>query len=430
MFCPSHTYAYLCNDIMSWESFIARRIYFDKDKRREVSPPAVRLAVAGVALGLAVMILSVAIVVGFKHEIRDKVIGFGSHINISAFSSNTSYETPPIEYSEFIYDILHHDADVARIEPYATKPGIFKTDSQYMGIVVKGVTHDYDWDFYARHLVEGALPQMCDTALSSEIIISQHIATHLQLGVGDGVLAYFVDDQRARARKFNVVGIYKTDLSDYDKLFVLGDVRQIQQINSWQEDQYSGIELRLHDFDKTSEVSYRLYQLFILTPDSHGTHYYVRSVQDLNPVFFGWLNLLDMNVWIILILMAVVAGFTMISGLLIIILENTAMIGTLKALGANNRSIRSTFLNVAGYLVGRGMLWGNVVGITLCLLQKHLHILKLNPEAYYISYVPIELNIGYILLLNVACLVVSMLMLLGPSYIVALIRPAQSIKFE
>lgn len=415
---------------MSWESFIARRIYFDKDKRREVSPPAVRLAVAGVALGLAVMILSVAIVVGFKKEIRDKVIGFGSHINISAFSSNTSYETPPIEYSDFLNDILHADSDIARVEPYATKPGIFKTDSQYMGIVVKGVMHDYDWEFYSRHLVEGSVPQMCDTVTSTEIIISQHIAARMQLGVGDGVLAYFVDGQHARARKLTVVGIYKTDLADYDNLFVLGDVRQIQHINGWQESQYSGIELRLHDFDKLEEVSYRLYQQLIITPDSYGMHYYVRSVRDLNPVFFGWLDLLDMNVWVILTLMAVVAGFTMISGLLIIILENTAMIGTLKALGANNGSIRRTFLNVAVFLVGRGMLWGNVVGLAVCLLQKHLHLLKLNPEAYYLSYVPIELNIVHILLLNIACLVVSMLMLLGPSYIVALIRPAQSIKFE
>ena len=415
---------------MSWESFIARRIYFDKEKRREVSPPAVRLAIAGVAMGLAVMILSVAIVVGFKNEIRDKVIGFGSHINISAFSSNTSYETPPIQYSKFLQNILQDDSDVSRIEPYATKPGILKTDSQYMGIVLKGVTAEYDWGFYKQHLVTGDIPQLCDSSTSTDIILSQHIASQLQLSVGDGVLAYFVDGQRARARKLNVTGIYKTDLADYDNLFMLGDARQIQQINGWNDDQYSGVELRLHKFDRLDEVCYRLYQLLITSPDSYGTHYYVRSVRDLNPVFFGWLSLLDMNVWIILILMAVVSGFTMISGLLIIILENTSMIGTLKAIGANNRSIRRTFLNVAVYLVGRGMLWGNIAGLAICLLQHHFHILKLNPEAYYISYVPIELNVAYIILLNVATLVISMLMLLGPSYIVALIRPAKSIKFE
>lgn len=415
---------------MSWESFIARRIYFDKDKRREVSPPAVRLAIAGVAMGLAVMIISVAIVIGFKHEIRDKVIGFGSHINISAFTSNTSYETSPIQYSNTLQQTLQDDADVARIEPYATKPCILKTDSQYMGVVLKGVTPEYDWAFYRQHLVAGSLPQLCDTTTSTQIIISHHIASQLQLSVGDGVLAYFVDGEQARARKFNITGIYKTDLADYDNIFMLGDVRHIQQINKWFFDQYSGIELRLHDFNRLDEVSYRLYQQLIVEPDLYGNHYYVRSVRDLNPVFFGWLSLLDMNVWIILILMAVVAGFTMISGLLIIILENTSMIGTLKAMGANNRSIRRTFLNVATYLVGRGMLWGNIAGLVLCGLQYHFHILKLNPEAYYISYVPIELNIWYLILLNIATLVVSMLMLLGPSYIVALIRPAKSIKYE
>lgn len=415
---------------MRWESFIARRIYLDKDKKREVSPPAVRLAIAGVAMGLAVMILSVAIVIGFKQEIRNKVIGFGSHVRISAFSSNTSYETPPIQYSDSLERVLQSYPEIARIEPYATKPGIFKTDDHYMGIVFKGVTRQYDWQFYKQHLVAGDIPQLSDSAASLEIMLSHTIASKLQLDVDDSVLGYFVDGQRVRARKFTVSGIYKTDLADYDNIFVLGDAWQVQQIEGWVFDQYSGIELRLHDFDKIDEMTYRLYQDLLATPDFYGTHYYVQSVRELNMVFFGWLELLDMNVWIILILMAAVAGFTMISGLLIIILENASMIGTLKAIGASNRSIRRIFLNIAIYLVGRGLLWGNVVGLSLCLLQKHFHILKLNPEAYYIPYVPIELNMWYILLLNAASLAVSMLMLLGPSYIVALIRPAKTIKFE
>lgn len=415
---------------MSWESFIARRIYLDKEKKREVSPPAVRLAIAGVAMGLAVMILAVAIVIGFKREIRDKVIGFGSHIRISAFSSNTSYEAPPIQFSDSLHDVLAADADIARIEPFATKPGIFKTDNQYMGVVYKGVDACHDWSFYSRHLIDGSLPQITDSATSKEVIISHAIANKLQLAVGDDILSYFVDGTRVRARKFLITGIYKTDLADYDNLFVIGDARQVQQLNAWLPDQYSGIELRLHDFGRLDDTTYRLYQQLIMTPDAYGAHYYAMSVRELNPTFFGWLTLLDMNVWIILILMAAVAGFTMISGLLIIILENASMIGTLKALGASNRSIRRTFLNVAVYLVGRGLLWGNIIGLAICLVQKHFHLLKLNPEAYYIPYVPIELNIGYVLLLNVASLVVSMLMLLGPSHIVALIHPAKTIKFE
>lgn len=414
---------------MKWESFIAQRIYFGRDNRGEMSPPAVRLAVAGVALGLAVMILTVAIVVGFKHEIRDKVVGFGSHIRISAFSSNTTYETPPVQLSDSLRQVLASDAEIERIEAYATKPGIFKTDDNYLGVVLKGVTPDYDWCFYRDYLVEGRLPELQDSTASNEILVSQPIASKLHLKVGDGVLAYFVQDN-VRARKFVIAGIYKTDLSEYDNLFVLGDARQVQRLNGWQPDQYSGIELRVADFGRLSETAYKLYTELLAVPDGYGAHYYVQSVRELNPVFFGWLDLLDMNVWVILILMAAVAGFTMISGLLIIILENAGMIGVLKALGAGNGGIRSIFLQVSALLVGKGLLWGNAVGLSLCLIQKYFHVLKLNPEAYYIPYVPIELNVGYVLLLNVGCLLVSMLMLVGPSYIVALIRPAQSIKFE
>ena len=264
----------------------------------------------------------------------------------------------------------------------------------------------------------------------NRILISQAIASKLSIGVGDGVLAYFVQNEAVRARKFIVDGIYKTDLSDFDNLFVIGDARQVQRLNAWQPDQYSGFELRVAHYDKLDDTTYRLYTQLLMKPDAYGQHYYTQSVRELNPVFFGWLDLLDMNVWVIIILMAIVAGFTMISGLLVIILEKTSMIGVLKSLGASNRSIRAIFLYVSAFLVGKGLLWGNVVGLSLCLIQKYFHVLKLNPEAYYIPYVPIELNIWYILLLNIGSLVVSMLMLLGPSYIVALIRPAQTVKYE
>lgn len=415
---------------MKWESFVARRIYFDKEHQHEVSPPAVRLAIAGVALGLAVMILTVAIVVGFKKEIREKVVGFGSHIRISAFSSNTTYETPPIQFSDSLSQLLSADKEIVCVEPYATKPGIFKTDEHYMGIVIKGVMPGYDWSFFSSYLTEGSIPQLTDSVASDRILVSQAIASKLGLEVGDGVLAYFVQDEAVRARKFIVEGIYKTDLSDFDNLFVIGDARQVQRLNAWQPDQYSGIELRVAHYDRLDDTTYRIYTQLLIKPDAYGQHYYTQSVRELNPVFFGWLDLLDMNVWVIIILMAVVAGFTMISGLLVIILENTSMIGVLKSVGASNRSIRTIFLNVSVFLVGKGLLWGNVVGLTLCAVQKYFHVLKLNPEAYYIPYVPIELNVWYVLLLNVGSLIVSMLMLVGPSYIVALIRPAQTVKYE
>ena len=311
---------------------------------------------------------------------------------------------------------------------YALDFGL-KTDEAMQGIMLKGVDGDYDWSFFKKYLVEGNLPLITDSATSNEVIVSKTIADKMNLHVGDKIYCYFVQDQ-VRARRFLVSGIYQTDFSDYDKLLMIGDVRQVQRLNGWTPDQYSEIELLVNDFDQADNIAYDLYTQLIDHPDDYGTHYYPQSIRTLNPIFFGWLDLLDMNVWIILILMAAVSGFTMISGLLIIILERANMIGILKALGANNTSIREIFLYVSTFLVGKGMIWGNVIGLALCFLQQQFHIIKLNPEAYYVPYVPIELNFWYILWLNIGCMAISVLMLIAPSYLVSLIRPAKSIKFE
>ncbi len=412
----------------NWKLFIANRIHFDKIGRKKATPPAVRVAVAGVALGLVVMILSVAIVIGFKQEIREKVVGFGAHVQITAFDNNATYEKQPIQCNDTLRDFLTSSDAIARVEPVGTKLGVLKTETDFMGVVLKGVATDYDWTFFQKYLIEGSLPQLQDSITSNEVLISQIIADKMRLQVGDKIYCYFVQEQ-VRARRFTVSGIYKTDFSEYDKLLMVGDVRHVQKLNGWHPDQYSDIELTLHDFDQVDRVAEELNTQLIL-PDDYDTHYYSRSVRTLNPIFFQWLDLLDMNVWIILILMAVVAGFTMISGLLIIILERANMIGVLKALGANNTSIRKIFLYLSLFLVGKGMLWGNIIGIALCLLQQQFHIIALDPEAYYLPYVPIELNPWYILWLNVGCMVVSVLMLIAPSYLVSLIRPAKSIKFE
>lgn len=413
----------------NWKLYIANRIHFDKSTRKKATPPAIRVAVAGVALGLAVMILSVAIVIGFKQEIRDKVVGFGSHIQITSFDSNTTYEKHPVQYTDSLRDVLLAHEGVARVEPVGTKLGMVKTDSDFMGVVLKGVLPDYDWSFFKKYLVDGALPSLQDTAASNEVLVSKTIADKLQLQVGDKIYCYFVQEQ-VRARRFLVSGIYQTDFSDYDKLLMIGDARQVQRLNGWEPDQYSEIELLVNDFNRADDIAYDLYTRLIDRPDDYGTHYYPQSIRALNPIFFGWLDLLDMNVWIILILMAAVSGFTMISGLLIIILERANMIGILKALGADNTSIRKIFLYVSTFLVGKGMIWGNAIGLALCLIQQQFHIVKLNPEAYYVPYVPIELNFWYILWLNIGCMAISVLMLIAPSYLVALIRPAKSIKFE
>lgn len=413
----------------NWKLYIANRIHFDKHNRKKATPPAIRVAVAGVALGLAVMILSVAIVIGFKQEIRNKVVGFGAHIQITSFDNNMTYEKQPIQYTDSLHDVLAAHDGIKQIDPVGTKLGMIKTDSDFMGVALKGVPVGYNWSFFDKYLVDGALPALNDSATSNEVLVSKVIADKLNLHIGDKIYCYFVQDQ-VRARRFTISGIYQTDFLDYDKLLIIGDVRHVQRLNNWNADQYSEIELLVNDFDQTDDIAYDLYVQLIDHPDDYGTHYYPQSIRTLNPIFFGWLDLLDMNVWIILILMAAVSGFTMISGLLIIILERANMIGVLKALGANNTSIRQIFLYVSTFLVGKGMIWGNIIGITLCLLQQQFHIIKLNPEAYYVPYVPIEINPWYILWLNVGCMVISVLMLIVPSYLVALIRPAKSIKFE
>lgn len=413
----------------NWKLYIANRIHFDKSNRKKATPPAIRVAVAGVALGLAVMILSVAIVIGFKQEIRDKVVGFGSHIQITSFDSNTTYEKQPVQFTDSLRNVLLAHEGVVRVDPIGTKLGMIKTDSDFMGVVLKGVLPDYDWTFFKKYLIDGNLPILQDSTASNEVLVSKTIADKLGLQVGDKIYCYFVQEQ-VRVRRFLVSGIYQTDFSDYDKLLIIGDARQVQRLNGWESDQYSEIELLLNDFNRADDIVYDLYTQLINHPDMYGTHYYPQSIRALNPIFFGWLDLLDMNVWIILILMAAVSGFTMISGLLIIILERANMIGILKALGANNTSIRKIFLYVSTFLVGKGMIWGNAIGIALCFIQQQFHIIKLNPEAYYVPYVPIELNFWYVLWLNIGCMVISVLMLIAPSYLVALIRPAKSIKFE
>ena len=360
---------------MNLELFIAKRIHFGKGGEiQKVSPPAIRIATIGVALGLSVMILAVAIVIGFKKEIRDKIIGFNAHIQISTFDNNLSYETHPISISTQQKDSLMQYPEIKHVETFATKPGILKTNDSFMGIALKGVSTDYDWSFFKSSLKEGTLPQISDSLVSDEIIISQYIADKLHLSINDNILCYFVQEN-IRARKFKISGIYQTNFTDYDKFFIIGDEKQIQKLNGWEKDQHSGIEIQLYSFNDLDRLTEELYFKFLDQTDAYGENYYVKSIKDQNPQLFSWLDLLDLNVWVILILMSIVAGFTMISGLLIIILERTNMIGVLKALGASNLSIRKIFLYVAVFLVGKGLLWGNVIGLGLCAIQYYFKII-------------------------------------------------------
>ncbi|MFR2615335.1 ABC transporter permease [Parabacteroides goldsteinii] len=414
---------------MNLELFIARKIHFSKEGNRQVTPPAVRIAIVGVALGLAVMILSVAIVIGFKKEVRNKVIGFGSHIQITNFDNNSSYETTPIAVSDSLLQALREFPGIKHIEGYATKMGILKTDSDFQGVVLKGIDTDYDWSFFRNNLKEGELLTIDSKKTSTDVIISRYLSDLLGLKLGDSILTYFVQED-VRARKLNIAGIYETGFMDYDKLFVLADIKQIRRLNGWEKDEVSGLELLVDDYDKLDQIAEDLYFNLVEKQDRHGNTYFTRSIKEMNPMIFNWLDVLDVNVVVILILIFAVAGFTMISGLLIIILERTNMIGILKALGENNVSIRKIFLYISFFLIGKGMLWGNVVGIAICLIQSHFRIIKLDPSIYYLDAVPIDLSIVSLILLNIGTLCASMLMMLGPSYLITKIDPAKSIRFE
>ncbi|MCC8133011.1 MAG: ABC transporter permease [Tannerellaceae bacterium] len=414
---------------MNFELFIAKKIHFSKEGNKQVTPPAVRIAMIGIALGLAVMILSVAIIIGFKKEIRNKVIGFGSHIQISNFDNNTSYETAPIAVSDTLFNELRAYPGIRHVEKFATKPGILKTDVDFQGIILKGIDQDFDWTFFRENLKEGDLFTIHPKNTTTDVIISQYLSDLLRLKTGDSFLTYFVQEE-VRARKFTITGIYETGFLDYDKLFVIGDIKQVRRLNGWEQDEVSGLELVVDNYNRLDDMAEDLYFDLIEKQDRNGNSFYVRSIKELNPMIFNWLQVLDMNVVVILVLMLAVAGFTMISGLLIIILERTHMIGILKALGEDNTSIRKIFLYVSFFLIGKGMIWGNLIGISLCFLQSRFQILTLDPATYYLNAVPVDLNLLSLILLNIGTLTASMLMMLGPSYLITQIDPARSIRFE
>jgi lipoprotein-releasing system permease protein len=409
--------------------FIARRIYSNKEGEKQVSPPAIRIAIVSTAIGLAVMILAVAIVIGFKKEVRNKVIGFGSHIQITNFDSNTSYETQPIVVNDSLLAELRTTPNIRHIQKFATKPAIIKTENNFQGVILKGVDEDFDWNFFKQNLLEGEVLSIHPDSSILDVVISKNIADKLNLKLDDSFICYFIQEP-VRARKYHISGIYQTNFVDYDKLFILGDIKQVRRLGGWDEDMVSGLEILVDDYDKLDPTSDNVrYELSVQT-DRLGNQYYTRSIKQLNPMIFAWLDVLDMNVVVILVLMALVAGFSMISGLLIIILERANMIGILKALGENNVRIRKIFLYIAAFLIGKGLLWGNIIALGICIIQKYTGILKLNPEVYYVSEVPIDLNIGFLLLINIGTLIVTLLMLVGPSYLVAKISPVKTIRFE
>lgn len=414
---------------MNLEFFIAKRIYFHSDLKKQVAKPAICIAIIGMALGLVIMIISLSVVMGFKREVSSKVIGFGSHIQISNFRSNQSYETLPVVADDSLRSVLVHIGGVSHVQRYATKPGMIKTEDYFQGMVLKGVGQEYDMTFMRNHLVEGEIPIFTDSVASNRILISRSLANKLHIRLGDVLYTYYIQET-IRARKLKVAGIYETNFSDYDNLFVIGDIYTVNHLNKWEKDQASGIEIKVTNYDELENIAYKVADYTDSMVDRHGNTYYTQTIEELTPQLFAWLGVLDLNVWVILILMLGVAGFSMISGLLIIILERTNMIGVLKALGSTNCSIRKIFLYFSVFIIGKGMLWGNIIGLSLCYVQYQWRAVKLDPTNYYIDSVPIYFNVWIWLILNIFTLVVAVLILIGPSFLISRIHPAKSIRFE
>lgn len=415
---------------MSFPLFIARRIYNAPGEKRRVSRPAITIATIGIAIGLAVMIASVCIVIGFKHSIRDKVIGFGSHIQVSNFMSQMDGDQLPIAVDDSMMNAVTHIRGVKHAERFAYKQGVLKTDHDFLGVVFEGFGQEFDSTFFHNHLIAGSLPHFSDRQATNELIISQTMANKLRLRVNDRVYAYFIDNKGVRMRRFKIVGVYQTNLSQYDNMICLTDIYTTIKLNGWKEDQATGIAITVKDFNNIDEVYQRFAQNVNKHTDHYGQTYVAHTIRELNPQIFSWLDLLNINVYIILLLMMAVASVTMISGLLIIILERTSMIGTLKSLGAKNKTIRHIFIWFSIFIIGKGLVIGNIVGIGLCLLQKYFGIIKLDPSTYYVNTVPIELNIPLIVLLNISTLLISVFVLIAPSYLVSHIHPAKTMKYE
>lgn len=415
---------------MNFSFFIAHKLYKDKGGRQHVSRPAITIATAGVAIGLVVMLLSVFVVLGFKHTIRDKVIGFGSHIQVTNFMTQMSSDQAPIAMNDSMMKVIGGIEGVKHVERFAYKQGILKTDSDFLGVMFEGVAQEYDTTFIHHNMVAGSIPKFSDSQSGNHILISRNIADKLKVNAGDRIFAYFIDENGVRMRRFTIQGIYQTNLSQYDQVMCFTDLYTTVKLNAWQPDQVSGAAITVNDFKQLDEVESRFVEQINRTEDRYGETYATQTIRDINPQIFSWLDLLDMNVWIILVLMVSVAGVTMISGLLIIILERTTMIGVLKALGTRNKTIRHIFLWFAAFIIGRALLIGNAIALGMALLQQWTGIIKLDPATYYVSTVPVEINIPLLIILNVATLLISLFVLIAPSYLISHIHPAKSMRYE
>lgn len=411
---------------MNFEFFIARRIIAAKDYKSSISAPIIKIAITAIALGLIMMLISIATGVGLQEKIREKVSAFNGDIIITNFDTNFSDDSQiPISKKHSFYPNFNITEGVTHIQVTASKSGVIRTETDFEGIIVKGVGDDYDWRYFEDYLVEGRLPDF-NNELNDDILLSSYLANRLNLKIGETVRTFFLDSESKnnfRSRGFNIVGIYNSGFQEFDSQYLIGDIRHIQKLNRWTEDQIGGFELFVDDFDNIGAIGNAVYNATGSTLDT-------QTIRDKYYSIFEWLDLFDFNIALIIGIMILVAGINMITALLVLILERTQMIGILKALGSSDWSVRKVFLYNAMYLIGVGLFWGNFIGIGLLLIQKYFKLFPLNPDTYYVSEAPVYLDIGYILLLNAGTFALCLVMLLIPSYIIAKISPVKAIRFE
>jgi lipoprotein-releasing system permease protein len=410
---------------LNYELFIAKRIIAGKKYKNSISSPIIKIAITAIALGIIIMLIAVATGAGLQYKIRDKMAGFKGHIQIVNYDANNSdVSTAAIKKNQDFYPIFKNIEGIRNVQIFANKAGILRTKTDFEGIIFKGVSTDYDWSFFKEYLVEGVVPNF-NQPRTREVLLSQTIINRLQLKLNDTILATFIKTVNSKLpsnKKYIISGIYNTGFLQFDKSIMIGDIREVQKLNKWTENEVGGFEVLLDDFDEVEEKGEAVYNSIGATLNS-------KTIVNAYPNVFDWIELFDNNVWFIIAIMILIAGINMITALLVLILERVQMIGVLKALGSNNTSIRKIFLYNATYLILKGLFWGNIIGLSIIFIQHYFKIITLNPETYYVSTMPVYISFTAILLLNIGTLVLCFLMLIIPSFIITKISPSKSIKF-
>lgn len=411
---------------MNYELFIAKRIIASKQHKNSVSSPIIKISILAIAIGIIVMLFSVATGVGLQKKIKEKISGFNGDIQIINYDSNNSKVTvTPVYMHQDFYPDFESVSNVKKVQVYATKAGIIRTPDEFEGIILKGVDQDYDWSFFKEYLMIGKLPEI-GSKISNEVLISAKTAARLRLKLGDDFHIFFVKNDPNKApnsRKFTVCGVFNSGFEEFDEAFMIGDIKHIQRINKWEEDQVGGFEVFVHEFDQLRQTGFEVYEQIDPSLNAY-------TIAEKFPAIFEWLSLFDTNIIVIIAIMILIAGINMITALLVLILERTQMIGILKALGNHNWSIRKIFLYNAAFLIGKGLFWGNLIGIGLLLIQKYFGVITLNPETYYVNQAPVHLSIPALIWINLGTLLLCILMLIVPSFIVSKISPVKAIKFD